>query len=159
MAAKVKVDAFPGRVFDGKLARIGILPDAQSAQMNPGLKLYKCEVECNFKDVIVRPGMSSAVELIKDVYENELYLPVQCVVRVNDQTRVYVQSGDSWEPRDIEVGLDNNTMIRVLGGVAEGEVVMLAPPVQQEKDAEVKPEALEDHSGSPAKSESSEKQK
>jgi len=140
MPAKVKVDAFPARVFEGKLAKIGILPDAQSAQLNPGLKLYKCEVECNFKDVIVRPGMSSDVELIKDVYEDELYLPVQCVVRVNDQTRVYVQNGDIWEPRDIEVGLDNNTMIRVLGGVEEGEVVMLAPPVEEEKDTDAKPE-------------------
>ena len=140
MPAKVKIDAFPGRVFKGTLGRIGILPDAASAQLNPGLKLYKCEVECNFKDVIVRPGMSCDVELITEVHEDALYLPVQCVVRVDDQPRVYVQEGNGYVPRNVEIGLDNNTMVHILGGVEKGEVVMLAPPIAPEAKDETKPE-------------------
>jgi len=131
MPVKINIDAFPARTFAGKLTKIGILPDAQSAQLNPGLKLYKCEVECDFKEVTVRPGMSCDVELIKDVYHHELYVPVQCVVRVDDKPRVYVKKGAQWIPRDIEVGLDNNTMIHILSGVDEGEIVMLAPPVSE----------------------------
>jgi len=135
MPVKINIDAFPSRTFEGKLTKIGILPDAQSAQLNPGLKLYKCEVECDFKKVTVRPGMSCDVELIKDVYHNELYVPVQCVVRVDDKPRVYVKKGAQWIPRDIEVGLDNNTMIHILSGVEEGEIVMLAPPVSESIEA------------------------
>ena len=138
MPARVKIDAFPGRVFDGRLVKIGILPDGQSAQLNPDLKLYKCEIECDFKDVTIRPGMSCAVELIKESYEDALYVPVQCVVRVEGVPRVYVNDGGEWVPRIVRVGLDNNRMIHVLEGVRSGEEVMLAPPVKEEKQEEVK---------------------
>ena len=138
MPAKAKIDAFPGRVFKGNLHKIGILPDAQSSQLNPGLKLYKCEVECDFKDIVVRPGMSCDVELITEVHEDALYIPVQCVVRVDDQPRVYLQENGKFVPRDIEIGLDNNTMVHVLDGIEEGDVVMLAPPVAEEVEDESK---------------------
>jgi hypothetical protein len=76
--------------------------------------------------------MSCDVELITETHEDALYVPVQCVVRVDDQPRVYVQDGSDFVPRNIEVGMDNNTMIHVLSGVQKGEVVMLAPPVSEE---------------------------
>jgi len=138
MPARVKIDAFPGRVFDGRLVKIGILPDGQSAQLNPDLKLYKCEIECDFKDITIRPGMSCDVELIKEAYEDALYVPVQCVVRVEGVPRVYVNDDGEWVPRIVRVGLDNNRMIHVLEGVRAGEEVMLAPPVKEQKQEETK---------------------
>jgi len=138
MPARVKIDAFPGRVFDGRLVKIGILPDGQSAQLNPDLKLYKCEIECDFKDVTIRPGMSCDVELIKEAYEDALYVPVQCVVRVEGVPRVYVKDDGEWVPRIVRVGLDNNRMIHVLEGVRACEEVMLAPPVKEQKQEETK---------------------
>lgn len=131
--AKVKIDAFPGHVFDGKLVKIGILPDGQSAQLNPDLKLYKCEIECDFKKMMVRPGMSCDVELMKDSYDSVYYAPVQCVVRVEGVPRVYVKEGNEWVPRVVKVGLDNNRMIHILEGVKEGEELLLAPPVKEER--------------------------
>ena len=134
MAANVKVDAFPDRVFHGKLAKIGILPDGQSAQLNPDLKMYKCELECDFSDVVIRPGMSCDVELVKHSYEKVLYCPMQCVTRIEGVPHVYVQENGQWTPRKVEVGLDNNRMIHIVSGVSLGDVVMLAPPVKEEKN-------------------------
>lgn len=133
MPARVKVDAFPGKVFDGKLVKIGILPDGQSSQLNPDLKLYKCEIECDFKNAVIRPGMSCDVELVKESYDSVLYVPVQCVVRVDGVPRVYVKDHGEWVPRIVRVGLDNNRMIHVLEGIRAGEEVMLAPPVKEQK--------------------------
>ena len=153
MPAKAKIDAFPGRIFKGKLNKIGILPDAQSSQLNPGLKLYKCEVECDFKDIIVRPGMSCDVELITETHEDALYIPVQCVVRVDDQPRIYIQDGGKAVSRNVEIGLDNNTMVHILSGIKEGDVIMLAPPVAEEieetfeEDEEEKPEHMPEDMG------------
>ena len=134
MAANVKVDAFPDRVFHGKLAKIGILPDGQSAQLNPDLKMYKCELECDFSDVVIRPGMSCDVELVKHSYDKVLYCPMQCVTRIEGVPHVYVQKDGQWTPRKVEVGLDNNRMIHIVSGVSVGDVVMLAPPVKEEKN-------------------------
>ena len=135
MPARIKIDAFPGRVFDGRLVKIGILPDGQSSQLNPDLKLYKCEIECDFKDVVIRPGMSCDVELVKESYDKALYVPVQCVVRVDGVPRVYVHDDGEWVPRIVRVGLDNNRMIHILEGVRVGEEVLLAPPMKEKKSS------------------------
>lgn len=136
MEANIKVDAFPDRIFHGKLTKIGILPDGQSAQLNPDLKMYKCELECTFENAAIRPGMSCDVELVKHAYDNVLYCPLQCVTRIDGVPYVYVQDKNDWVPRKVEIGLDNNRMIHILGGVKKGEVVMMAPPVKEAKDAE-----------------------
>jgi hypothetical protein len=34
------------------------------------------------------------------------------------------------EERPVEIGLDNNSMVRVISGLEEGECVVLAPPVR-----------------------------
>lgn len=138
MSASVKVDAFPDQVFMGHLTKIGILPDAQSTRLNPDLKMFKCELECDFRDAVVRPGMSCDVELVKETYAKATYCPIQCVVRIDDEAYVYVQDGSQWALRKVEVGLDNNRMIHILKGVKPGEVIMTAPPVQEEKDEDVK---------------------
>ena len=143
MSARVKIDAYPGRLFEGRLVKIGILPDGQSSQLNPDLKLYKCEIECDFHDTIIRPGMSCDVELVKESFERALYVPVQCVVRVEGMPRVYVKGKDKdsedWVPRNVRVGLDNNRMIHILEGLRPGEEVMLAPPVKEEKSEFAEP--------------------
>ena len=136
MAANVKVDAFPGMVFKAKLAKIGILPDAQSTRLNPDLKMFKCELECDFANSVVRPGMSCDVELVKEMYEKATYCPVQCVTRIDGVAHVHVRDGDGWKPRKVEVGLDNNRMVRILSGVKPGEEVLLAPPVKEEAKEE-----------------------
>jgi len=134
MEANIKVDAFPDRVFKGKLAKTGVLPDAQSTRLNPDLKMFRCELECDFGDAVVRPGMSCDVELVREAYAKALYCPVQCVTRHEGQAYVHVRKGADWEPRKIVVGLDNNRMVRILSGVVPGEEVLLAPPVTEEKE-------------------------
>ncbi len=138
MPANVKVDAFPDKVFRGKLSKIGILPDGQSASLNPDLKMYKCELECDFSNVVIRPGMSCDIELIKQSYDKVLYCPMQCVTRINGVPSVYIQDGKEWKPHPVETGLDNNRMIHIVKGLKKGDVVMMAPPVKETNDAEEK---------------------
>jgi HlyD family secretion protein len=133
LPAKITVDALPGVTFSGRVVTISPLPDAQSSFMNPDLKIYNTTIELdNGGDMnLLRAGMNCTVEIIVDQYKETLYVPVQAVIRVGGQPTVYVIDGDKLEPRNVEIGLDNNSMIRIVSGLEVGERVSLAPPLTE----------------------------
>lgn len=130
LPAVVRVDALPGRTFPARLARVSALPDSQHLWMNPDLKLYTCEVHLLNGGDELRPGMSCQVEILIERYDDAVYVPVQSVLLVDGRPTVYVlPRRGAATPRAVEVGLDNNRMIRVLSGLEPGERVLLAPPL------------------------------
>ncbi|MHC4616744.1 MAG: efflux RND transporter periplasmic adaptor subunit [Planctomycetota bacterium] len=130
LPAIVTVDALPGKTFFGSVARIAPLPDAASIWLNPDLKVYNTEIYLDANDSSLRTGMSCKAEIIVEQYENELYIPVQAVLRVGGETTAYVVNGQTLEPRRVEIGMDNNRMVRIINGLDEGEVVLLTPPLK-----------------------------
>lgn len=125
----VAVDALPGRTFTGYVEKIAPLPDAQMVWLNPDLKVYNTEVYLEGEGDYLRTGMSCKAEIIIEEYDNAIYVPLQAVLRVGGEPTVYVQSGGGFEPREVEVGLDNNRMIRIIDGLREGEAVLVTPPL------------------------------
>ena len=126
----VTVEALLGKRFFGTLARIAPLPDAQSIWMNPDLKVYNSDIYLDANDPDLRTGLSCQAEIIVDRYEDAFYVPVQAVIRVNGEPTVYVVNGNALEPRKVEIGLDNNRMVRIISGLAQGELVSLTPPLK-----------------------------
>ncbi len=126
----ITVDALPGRKFLGHLDFIAPLPDSQSMFMNPDLKVYSTRVNVDDEDPILRSGMSCKVEIIVAQYPDATYIPVQSVITEAGETRVYVMEGDTPVRRTVKIGLDNNRMIRILEGVAEGDIVLMEPPLK-----------------------------
>ena len=129
LPAKVTVDALPDRSFLGKVIKIAPLPDAQSTWMNPDLKVYPTEIYLDSNSAFLRSGMSCKAEIIIAQYEDAVYIPVQAVIRIGDQSTAYIVEGASSKPRKIEIGLDNNRMVRIISGLEPGEVVSLKPPL------------------------------
>jgi hypothetical protein len=123
------VDALPGKTFTGRVEKIAPLPDAQMVWMNPDLKIYNTEVYLEGEGDNLRTGMSCKAEIIIEEYDDAIYIPVQAVLRVGGEPTVYVQGGGEFEPRKVEIGMDNNRMIRIIKGLQEGEVVLLTPPL------------------------------
>jgi HlyD family secretion protein len=135
MPADVTIDALAGRVFHGKVSRIGVLPDAQMVWLNPDLKVYETEVNIEGDVVDLRPGMSCRVDVVVDELEDVVYVPVQCVVRHGGVPHVMVRQGEVMVPRAVEIGLDNKRMVHVISGLEPGEEVSLTPPFE-DGDAE-----------------------
>ena len=129
----VTVDAIPGKRFTGHVASIAPLPDAQSAFLNPDLKIYNTIItmDNNGNTDLLRTGMNCTAEIIVEQYEEALYVPVQAVLRVAGKPTVYVIGDRGVEPREVKIGLDNNRMVRIIDGIKEGEQVSLAPPLVQ----------------------------
>jgi HlyD family secretion protein len=125
----VKVDALPGKTFTGHVEKIAPLPDAQMVWLNPDLKVYNTEVYLEGEGDYLRTGMSCSAEIIIEEYDDATYIPVQAVLRVGGEPTVYVLDGKEFKPQAVEVGLDNNRMIRITRGLQSGEIVLLTPPL------------------------------
>jgi len=136
LPAVVTVDALPGQKFLGTVERIAPLPDPQSMWMNPDLKVYNSDIYLEGNVPSLRTGMSCMVEIIVEQYEDVVYAPVQTVLRVGGESTVFVVKDKSIEERKVKVGLDNRRMIRIISGLNEGEVVLMAPPL---KSATIEP--------------------
>ncbi len=132
LPVRITVDALPGREFEGKVAAIAPLPDAASVFMNPDLKVYNTQIHIDGNGQDLRNGMSCRAEIIVDYYPSATYVPVQAVMRVANKPTIYVADATgAFAPREIEIGLDNNSLVRVVSGLKGGERVLLAPPLNQ----------------------------
>ena len=128
-AARVKVDALPGAEFTGRLSKIGILPDGRNAWLNPDLQLYNCEIELD-QTGDLRSGMNCETDMMIEHHERAFYVPLQCVIRVAGKPVVYVVEDGRAVRRPVTLGLDNNRVVHVIEGLAEGEQVQLNPPLE-----------------------------
>ena len=131
---RVTADALPGKMFTGKVAFIAPLPDAASAWMNPDLKVYPTKIFLDGVNPDLRTGMSCRAEIIVEQHPDALYVPVQAVIRVRNEPTVYVRAGGRFEPHKVQIGLDNNTMVQILGGVEAGAEVTLTPPLEAKSE-------------------------
>lgn len=129
LPVQITVDALPGRVYTGKVASIAPLPDPMSLFMNPDLKVYNTQILIEGAVSELRTGMSCQAEIVVDHYEKAMYVPVQAVVRIGDRPTVYVNVGHEWNAREVVLGLDNNSVIRIESGLKPGEEIWLAPPL------------------------------
>jgi len=131
LPARITVDALQGKEFLGTVARIAPLPDPQSTWMNPDLKVYNTDVYLDAADPALRTGMNCKVEIIVARYDDAIYVPVWTVNRSNGKPMVHVLKPDgTQEERPVEIGLDNNNMVRIISGLEEGELVVQAPPLK-----------------------------
>ncbi|UCB49940.1 MAG: efflux RND transporter periplasmic adaptor subunit, partial [Deltaproteobacteria bacterium] len=129
LPVKVTVDALPEETFWGKVARIAPLPDARSAWLNPDLKIYNTDIYLENNSDVLRTGMSCKAEIIIEQHEEATYIPIQAVLRVGGKPTVYVLNHNNLDPRTVDIGLDNNRMVRIISGLEPGEVVSLTPPL------------------------------
>jgi hypothetical protein len=98
--------------------------------VNPDLKVYPTDIYLEEGDDELRTGMSCKAEIIIAQYKDTVYIPVQAVLRVAGQPTVYVVKDGAYTERAVEIGLDDNKMIRIASGLEKGEVVLMTPPLR-----------------------------
>lgn len=133
--ATIIVDAFPDKTFHGKVLKVAPLPDSQQGFLNPDVKVYTTRVTLEDSDDSVKPGMSAKVEILVDQLHNVLIVPIQAVVIREGKKLCYVMASDTPQPRVVSTGTFNDTFVEIIGGLEEGEKVLLNPPLFIEPSA------------------------
>jgi len=129
LPARITVDAFPKRKFKGKVVKVAVMPASDTSWLNPDLKEYETVVDIEGDKTGLKPGMSAEVEIDVKTLKNVLQVPVQAVATLKGKTVVYVIGPDGGEePREVEVGESNETMVEIRSGLREGERILLEAP-------------------------------
>ncbi len=118
--ARVTLDAYRGREFDGTLERIA--PYVMDYEKQARTVDVDVELHDMPEDVRLLVGYSADIELILDVRENVLRVPTEVIVEGGSVW--VVADGDIAEKREIETGLGNWSWTEVTAGLGTGERVI-----------------------------------
>lgn len=134
MAAKVDVDAFPERHFEGIVKKIapastGLSATQQGAAPSAdNVVKYEVEIWLEKSDPALRSGMSAKCTIETLRRDKALRLPVEYVGRDKEGRFVMLapKSGSKDKPKRqvVEVGVTTGSFIEILSGVAEGARVV-----------------------------------
>jgi HlyD family secretion protein len=128
MKARIRVDAFPDRVFDGTVVDMNALPDTRFFGQEDDSKVYTTRVRIDNGVPELRPGMTAEVEILIAKRENVLSVPVQAVIRYEGKDHVALsRPGGGIEWRDVTLGISNERYVEVTQGLTSGDTVVMNP--------------------------------
>lgn len=122
----VSLDSDPSKRLPGKVVSVANVGEQRP---NADAKVFEVKVLVEQADTTLRPGMttSNAVETL--VIDNALFVPLEAVVNEGGTSYVYKRTGGGIARHEVEVGAMNDDEIIVRRGLAEGDRVLLSPPV------------------------------
>jgi len=141
--ARIALEAAPGKVLAGRVARVSPMASSEQTALNPEGKVYETEVALEEMPDTFIPGMSATVEIIAAELEDVLYVPKQAATRYEGGSICWAKGADGPEPRIVEIGQCSDTFAEIKSGLNVGEEVYLVPPREMPDDllAEIFPPA------------------
>ena len=129
-AVIIKADAYPGKIFSGKVAEIA---PQSTVQMN--VTTFEVKVALTDPEGLLRAGMNTKVEFQVGQLENALVVPTVAIVREKKGTGVYVPR-ENQAPlfKAIQTGVTVGSVTEVESGLAEGEEVLIGMPKTDQSD-------------------------
>lgn len=84
--------------------------------------------------------MTAEVELVLERVENVLQVPIAAVFAEQEKTYCWRMNGSAPERVSVKVGRMNEKRVEIVAGLAEGDRVLLAPPVTGKAGGSEQPE-------------------
>jgi len=133
----VRVDAVPEKELRAVMDWISPIATLVFRTFPPE-KLFPAQATLKNLDPRLRPGMSASAEIIVERQPGVLLIPSRASFLKNGKPTVYVQKGQQFLSRTIEVGKRSDEDLVVLKGLKEGELVTLEKPEDAAKRARKK---------------------
>jgi Barrel-sandwich domain of CusB or HlyD membrane-fusion/YtkA-like len=116
-AARVSVDAYPGRRFNGRIDQI--LP-----QVDPTTRTVRVRLVFRNPGIVLKPGMYVNVAISVPL-GRQMVVPVSAVLQSGSQAIAFINHGNgNLEPRIIQVGQQIGDSVIVVSGLKAGEMVV-----------------------------------
>ncbi len=147
---EVTVEAVPGLRVTGEVERI-----SPQATIKNNIKGYPARIVLKNVDERIRPGMTANVKIPVASAENVTAVPLAAVfTEKNPDTGqmerfVYVQQGETFEKRNVKLGVSDYACAEIQEGLKAGDIVSLELP-KDERDKKAKQLAIQKKSAGDA---------
>jgi membrane fusion protein (multidrug efflux system) len=117
LKARVRTQAYPERVFEGKVSEIAPALDEFSHTANIEIKIPN-------PDYLLRPGMYAKIELVVDTRQDTPIIPRQSVFKEEADSVVFKVSSDTVKLQKVDLGYYDLKRYEVLKGLEPGDLVV-----------------------------------
>jgi len=117
--AELRADAYPGRVFTGKVTRVVQALDRNTRTMT-------VEVDVPNSDRALKGGMFARVELVAGTHANALQIPIDAVTRLESDQYVYIVQEGKARKVPVALGIQDRQMVEVTKGLTGTEPVIVS---------------------------------
>src|SRR5438270_7920818 len=117
--AELRADAYPGRVFSGKVTRV-------VQALNPSTRTMTVEVDIPNPDRALKGGMYARVELLVGIHRDALQIPIDAVTRLETDQYVYVVQDGKARKVPVALGIQSDGLIEVVTGLTGAETVIVS---------------------------------
>ncbi|MDB6140913.1 MAG: Efflux transporter, family, subunit [Verrucomicrobiaceae bacterium] len=132
----IRIDSVE-RTLHGKVARF-------SRKVETSTRTMDAEVDVPNEDLSLIPGLYATAILTADHRSGVLLAPIAAVVREKEGGSVYVITKDhKIEERKTTLGVETPSMIEILGGVSENEMLFIGSRAQVKPGEVVEPKLIE----------------
>jgi len=125
MEAQFTTVPWPDTIFTATVSSIGLSVDSSSRSV-------EVELLVDAEDSNLKSGMFVTVDLVTSQSESTCTVPVAALVSYLDEQVVYVVNSDSTvSRRQVSVGISNDSIVAITGGLKIGEKVVTAGTVTE----------------------------
>lgn len=141
--ARVRIDAYPNRTFDGVVTEVGSSPIQRTTSGNGQNEAIKFLVKVQVKNPPegIKPGLSVQSDILTGFRDGALTVPIQALVLRDEEKKpgdkqsgprrevegVYVVEAGKVAFREIKTGLLGELALEVTDGLKEGEQIVTGP--------------------------------
>jgi len=146
--AKIEVDALPDLVFDGSVSEMANSAKITASGTADQKTEFEVKISINMPGTQLRPGMTASADVVTEVHEDVLVVPIQSVsVRTPEQLGdngeadstkaktyepdkdgyvqvVFVIEDDKTTAKQVQTGIQSETHIEILDGISEDELIV-----------------------------------
>ena len=118
MKAKIRTEAYPEKVFEGKVARL-------NAALELATRTLQAEIYIPNPGRLLKPGMFAKLEVVLSEKPKTLVIPIHAVLEEKNTKWVFIVKGNQAFQKSIVTGYEQDQLIEVLEGLSEGDQVIV----------------------------------
>lgn len=129
LKASLTVDAYPGRTFEGRIARIAPILDSNT-------RTAETEIEISNQDLVLKPGMFTRVRIHFGTHTNVVLIPSRALVKRDMLQGIFIPEQNYKVARFLEIapGLANDKLLEASGIEVDRDIIVMGQHLLNDGD-------------------------